>query len=933
MERDTGAQRPGLRDPRDLTAPVSRPDTLASASGAADVAEMATSPLPALRPPMESASAAAPTPGGARPRARRAGGRGSGHARESGVTGLAERARLASSNFSTPLLDPLLNALPPMRHALLNRTLDDALRWAGAQLGRSLAPSVVQFWIADPGVWGGETDRVGGLELFPTLRARVTITATPDASRPRGASAAGEPSEPAGALPAGVTVSREAVATDPLVEEVASTRHPVMLSDAAAHPLARAWLPRLDVVAGATAPGEPAMGALLALPLRARGQFLGVMAVASRPRLAPRQLTALQELADLVALAADRDRLLSYSRTQEALAQTMVRNAPVAMALLPGGDHVIALANPAFFELLGVEESALALGLPLADVIPESSQRLSQALRLDAVYQGSEPQAMVELPITLARGVTYWNVTTSPVIGEGGVIGGVLVAAVDVSRQVGARRKAQESADVAQERIAQMMALHATSLETASQLGADPHELLASILSRSIRLLDARAGVIYARLARRDELEVVVAHGLRRDYTGARLRLGQGLAGSVARARQGRIVADYRAEPDQAGIYDGEEVTAIISVPLIHHNQVIGALDVLDDAASRSFTDDDLWLLELFAAQAAQAMENARVVGELDAALRKQRELDRMKDDFIATASHELRTPLTGVKGFLDLLLDYPAAQADPLVVEFVRQAASSATELEEISERLLQTSRLDTGRLGLRLEPLALAETVEKSLSAFRELERARGGDRPIEMDIPASVRVMADAGRLKETLDNLISNALKYSPDGGRVRVLWTPGVFEPLDSELADDVGAMDAAAARGVPFTFAVGASPGSAADGATDADGADGADADSDPCAPCAAVAEAARRRIYHALLVCDEGMGIPEEERGLLFGRFSRLDSARESQIRGAGLGLYICRQTVRAMGGDVWLHESVPGRGSVFAVALPDGALAGDGA
>ncbi len=85
--------------------------------------------------------------------------------------------------------------------------------------------------------------------------------------------------------------------------------------------------------------------------------------------------------------------------------------------------------------------------------------------------------------------------------------------------------------------------------------------------------------------------------------------------------------------------------------------------------------------------------------------------------------------------------------------------------------------------------------------------------------------------------------------------------------------------------------------------------------------------EAAQRRGYSAVLVCDEGMGIPDEERGHLFGRFSRLESARVSQIRGAGLGLYICRQTMRAMGGDVWLHGSTPGRGSIFAFALPDAA------
>jgi signal transduction histidine kinase/PAS domain-containing protein len=827
--------------------------------------------------------------------------------RESGVTGLAGRARLAPTGFPTPLLDPLLSALPAMRHTLLNRALDDALRAAGAQLAASVPPSVIQFWIADPGIWGGETDRVGGLELFPTLRARVTITA----ERLEVSSAASL--ENSATQPPGVTVSHEPIATDPLIEEVASSRHAVTLHDADASPLARAWLARLGEIAGERAPDESLIGSLLALPLRARGQFLGVMAIATRSHLAARQLTALRELADLVALAADRDRLLSYSRTQEALAQTVVRNTPVAMALLTGAEHVIALANPAFFDLLGVEESAMALGLPLASVLPEGSEPLTRALRLDAVYHGSEPQAMLEEPVTLPRGVTYWNVTTSPVSGGEGA-GAVMVAAVDVSHLVAARQRVQESADVAQERIAQMTALHATSLATASQVGSDPRELLASILRRSISLLDARAGVIYARSTKREELEVVISQGLRADYTGARVRLGQGLAGGVARSGQGRVVADYHVSPANVSVYDGEDFTTIISVPLAHHNQVIGVLDVLDDARRRAFTDDDLWLLELFAAQAAQAMENARMVVELEVALRKQRDLDRMKDDFIATASHELRTPLTGVTGFLDLLLDYPAAQSDPLVVEFVRQAANSATELEGIAERLLQTSRLDTGRLGLRLEPVALAEAVAESLRAFRALESAQGSARQIEMDIPAGVMVMADRVRLKEALDNLISNGLKYSPDGGRIRALWTPAVFGSLEG----DVDMPDEAPDDDRPTVIL---HPLSTSDDLE----SDGSSLDNDPCAPARALVEAARRRAYHAVLICDEGMGIPMEERGELFGRFSRLNSARASQIRGAGLGLYICRQTLRAMGGDVWLHGSEPGRGSIFALALPD--------
>lgn len=100
------------------------------------------------------------------------------------------------------------------------------------------------------------------------------------------------------------------------------------------------------------------------------------------------------------------------------------------------------------------------------------------------------------------------------------------------------------------------------------------------------------------------------------------------------------------------------------------------------------------------------------------------------------------------------------------------------------------------------------------------------------------------------------------------------------------------------------------------------------DPDDDPIAPAPAVVVATTQTPYYVVTVSDEGMGIPADERSHLFGRFTRLESAKISQIRGTGLGLYICRQIVRAMGGDVWLQASVPGHGSVFAVALPEGVI-----
>jgi signal transduction histidine kinase len=750
-------------------------------------------------------------------------------------------------------------ALASIRRVLLDRALDEGLRIASHALAGALAPALVQVWLADQAPWIGELAHPGGQELFPALRVRAM--AGPDAD-PAGGMRTQQTLWPLGI--AGLHPQRQ---PDALVEDVAVTRRPLVLLEAGEHPLAQSWLASIGTELNP-------LGTLAAYPLQVRGQLLGVLAVGTAQQLDAESLAALEAVADYCAVAAEHDRLLSYSRGQEALAQTVVRHAPVAVAVFSGPAHVVALANPAFAQLLGVE-GALR-GRRLAEVVPLAAERLRDGLRLDVVYSGGQPQALVELPIHLDRGLTYWNVTSSPLPGRTAQVEGVLVAAVDVTRQVLARQRAVEAAEVAQERIGQMMALHATSLAVASQLGTDPRDLLADILRRSIALLNARAGAVYVADRRKAELEVILSHGLRGNYVGQRMRIGTGLAGQVARTGQGLVVDDIRLYPDTPVIYADEDVSAVIVVPLIHHGDVVGVLDVLDDADRRTFDQDDLWLLELFAAQAAQAIENARIYVELEHALRAQRELDRMKDDFIATASHELRTPLTGVQGFLELLSDYPGSRDEPLAREFLTRAAESAEELAELTQRLLQTSRLETGRVEVYAESVRLKPLVDAVLRAQAATLAAQGGTHgthgthALIAEVADDIRVAADPNRLKEVLENLVGNAIKYSPQGGTIRVSC---VVEP--------------AATPQPPASTAV-ADPG------------------------------------FAVVLVSDQGMGVPPGQRDRLFGRFSRLDNARSSQIRGTGLGLYICRQLMEAMGGSIWLHESAPGKGSTFALGLP---------
>lgn len=846
--------------------------------------------------------------------------------RESNVVGLGERTRAQAGATSDlpqrllPLPDPLALALPALRHALLNRPLDEAARILAEGLVAALAPAAAQVWIADPAPWSQPQERSGAQELVPRLRPYAAARAITRADEPL--------SSPATSA-AGTPVPRP----DALIDEIATTRRPIVRFDAATYPEASTWSALLapsSVEAGAIK-STAAIGTLTAYPLLARGQFLGVLALATRAHLITRQLAALEELADLLALAADRDRLLSYSRSQEALAQTVVRHTPVAVAVLTMPDHILALANPAFALLLGNEDQPNLSGRRLEDVVGDRAASLVAALRLDAMYQGGEPQAMIELPIHQSeRGMTYWNVTSSPLPGLSTSVGGVLVAAVDVTRQVVARHRAQEVAEVAQERIGQMMTLHATSLAVASQLGADPRELLTDILRRSVVLLNARAGTVYVRDPHFDELEVVVCQGLRGDYIGSRIHVGDGLAGRVALTSQGLIVDDYRAYPFRAAIYDDEDFSAVIAVPLIHRGRVVGVLDVLDDAQRRTFTDDDLWLLDLFAAQAAQAIENARTYVELERAYQQQRELDRMKDDFIATASHELRTPLTGVQGFIELLLDYPGSRDEAVALDFLQKASDSAQELAEISERLLQTSRLDTGHIELHIGDVRLATVVDDAMHAFQSLQHAQGRSHELLTEVQPTISVRADIGRLREVLDNLVGNAIKYSPRGGRVgvRCVTIPSGSEGI-ALLLGAHGAAGGASPAGAPFYRHSG---GPAVGGSIEERPTvvlphltpQAYDPEHDPSAPQPSVIAAAQHQPFVVVYVSDEGMGIPDAERGRLFGRFARLDSARSSQIRGTGLGLYICRQIMRAMGGDVWLHASAPGTGSTFAFALP---------
>ncbi len=149
-----------------------------------------------------------------------------------------------------------------------------------------------------------------------------------------------------------------------------------------------------------------------------------------------------------------------------------------------------------------------------------------------------------------------------------------------------------------------------------------------------------------------------------------------------------------------------------------------------------------------------------------------QRELDRAKNEFISLVSHELRTPLTSIKGYVDLLLDGEVGDLEPEQHEFLEIVGSNAERLVGLINDLLDISRIEAGRIELNLAPVALGPLLDRILTSFRPQldDKRQQVSLTVAPDLPP---VLADEDRLTQVFANLLSNAHKYTPAGGRIDV----------------------------------------------------------------------------------------------------------------------------------------------------------------
>ncbi len=154
----------------------------------------------------------------------------------------------------------------------------------------------------------------------------------------------------------------------------------------------------------------------------------------------------------------------------------------------------------------------------------------------------------------------------------------------------------------------------------------------------------------------------------------------------------------------------------------------------------------------------------------------RRKELDRMKDEFVSTVSHELRTPLTSIRGSLGLIAGGAAGEIPPLARSLVDVAHGNCKRLVRLINDILDIEKIAAGKMKYDFRPADLSRLVGQSLEANREYAEARRVRFVLDLRAPGA-RVLADADRLMQVLANLLSNAAKYSPEGGEVRVSVEP------------------------------------------------------------------------------------------------------------------------------------------------------------
>lgn len=282
----------------------------------------------------------------------------------------------------------------------------------------------------------------------------------------------------------------------------------------------------------------------------------------------------------------------------------------------------------------------------------------------------------------------------------------------------------------------------------------------------------------------------------------------------------------------------------------------------------------------------AKQRQNKQHTAQLEQALEAADAASRAKGRFLMNMSHDIRTPLNAILGMTMIAQEYLAHQAR--VTDCLQKIEVSGTQLLTLINDVLDMSEIENGTMVLKEEPVQLARLVTDTAELMRSQARACKADLSLEL-LPIHLHnetVMGDPDRIRQVLINIISNAIKYSPDGGHI-------TLELTQAKVSTDGTAGTAA---------------GAASENVFPADGA---------------VDQSPKGLGVYRFRCTDTGIGMSPEFLERMFLPFERDKDTTNSKVAGAGVGLTITKSLLELMGGTIQA-ESEPGKGSTFRVELP---------
>lgn len=572
----------------------------------------------------------------------------------------------------------------------------------------------------------------------------------------------------------------------------------------------------------------------LAVPLMMKGKPIGALTLGSRsPRhWKPNEVQLASVVANGAAMAIEQSRASKAERSQRAFLERVIENFPgVLLVVGPPPDWRIELANSRFNNFLPepYRSARSIVGLTSKELSNDSEQGHAMTQLLEHVFETGEAVSFEQFRSENAfMGTTYWNWVAVPVddVSQAGERMLMLIAH-DITESVEARHNQEKSAELAYARAAE--------LDTIISHMADGVAIFDEF-GEPVRINPAGMGL-----------------------------LGQGvIAGSVPE----RHAAQYGLFTAAGEPFRTEDLPVVRALK----GEIVTSETILVCRPNREET-----IIRVSCSPLSDLEGNINGAVAVFHDITQDKIVERLKDEFLSIVSHELRTPLTAIIGYSDLMLRGVHGGLVERQAKVLNSVRANADRLLCLINDLLDVSKLESGSVHLTREPTDIADVAGRIITQTRIL--ASNNDVEVHNLLPDRQlnMVVGDEQKLQQIIENLLANAIKFSP-GGTVTVDAYLSPLEPGDSLVSEQP------------------------------------------PPAP-TSLCEPARSMV---ISVWDSGAGLEADQLERIWDRFYQADTTVKRRSGGAGLGLTIVRSLVELHGGQVWATSEGEGKGSTFSFTLP---------